>query len=67
MLFGGCLIKSLDAKGLGYIDDGNLNEWPETIREVQKTFADPAIIIPGHQRWGGKELLSHTLELLEKK
>jgi metallo-beta-lactamase class B len=67
ILVGGCLVKSLDAKGLGFIDDANLKEWPATVRRMQKTFEDPAIVIPGHQNWGGKELLSHTLELLEKR
>lgn len=66
LLFGGCFVKSLEASGLGYIAEANLAEWPASIRRLQARFPDLQIVVPGHQAWGGTELLDHTLDLLEK-
>lgn len=66
LLYGGCFIKSLEASGLGYIAEANLEEWPASIRRLQARFPNAQIVVPGHQAWGGKELLDHTLDLLEK-
>lgn len=65
VLFGGCLVKSLDAKTVGNIEDADLKAWPETIRSLQEMFPDVRLIIPGHYSSGGRELLDHTLELLD--
>jgi metallo-beta-lactamase class B len=67
ILFGGCFIKSLDAKGLGNIADANLDQWPNSVRTLDSIFSDARLVIPGHQSSGGKELLRHTLDLLEKR
>lgn len=66
VLFGGCLVKSLEATGMGYIDDANLAEWPNSIRRLRIRFPGANTFIPGHQAWGGPELLTHTLDLLAK-
>lgn len=64
ILYGGCLVKSMEAGGLGNIADADLDAWPTTIRTVQARFAEARIVVPGHQAWGGTELLDHTLKLL---
>ncbi len=66
ILFGGCVVKSMEADGMGFTDDGNLQEWPNTIHNLQVQYPNAHIVIPGHQAWGGPELLTHTLELLAK-
>jgi metallo-beta-lactamase class B len=66
VLFGGCLVKSTEAGGLGNIADANLEEWGKTIRRLQNKFPDPAVVVPGHQAWGGAAALQHTLDLLDK-
>jgi metallo-beta-lactamase class B len=65
ILFGGCFVKSTDSKGLGNIADANLKAWPESIRNVQKKFSEPLIIVPGHQGWQSNQSLEHTLKLLK--
>jgi metallo-beta-lactamase class B len=66
ILFAGCMVKSLDAADLGNTADGNLKTYPETIEKVIKKFPDAEIVIPGHGKPGGKELLRHTLGLAKK-
>ena len=65
ILFGGCFVKSMEAENLGNLSDANLLRWPKAVHVVMSTFPDAQIVIPGHQAWGGPELLNHTLKLLE--
>ncbi len=67
ILFGGCLVKAAKDKSLGYTKDADLSEWPKTVAKVENEFRDTIIVIPGHGDIGGKDLLSHTVELLQKK
>jgi metallo-beta-lactamase class B len=67
VLFGGCLVKSVDAEDLGYTKDAYLSDWKTTIEHLMKKFPDAAYIIPGHQAWTSKDALKHTVELLESK
>lgn len=64
LLFGGCMIKSLESKNLGFIGDANLTEWPKSVRKVQEKYADAQWVIPHHGKWGDRSLLQHTLDLL---
>jgi metallo-beta-lactamase class B len=65
VLFGGCLIKDTATMGLGNLSDAVLSDWPQSVRNVQTTFPDAELIVPGHQEAGDKRLLTHTLKLLE--
>lgn len=65
-IFGGCLIKEVGA-GKGYLGDANINKWPETVQKVKLKYPDAEIVIPGHGKWGGTELLDYTIELFEVK
>ncbi|WP_394700380.1 subclass B1 metallo-beta-lactamase [uncultured Bacteroides sp.] len=67
ILFGGCMVKDVHAKGLGNLSDAVLDEWPATIGKVIKKYPDARVVIPGHGDMGGKELLLHTQELLQDK
>jgi len=65
VLFPGCLVKEVNAKGLGNTVDGDLNAYPRTIEKVLQKFPDAKIVIPGHGAFGGIELVRHTKELLK--
>lgn len=65
VLFGGCSVKSLNA-GKGNLEDANVQEWPKTIQKVKNSFPDIKIVIPGHGKQGGTELLSYTITMFEK-
>ncbi len=65
-LFGGCLLKSMEAKDLGFTGDADLAHWPEAVRRVAGRYEkEHAPIVPGH---GGVDMTSgafqHTLDLL---
>ena len=64
ILFGGCMVKELQSATLGNTADANLSEWPNTIKKVLEDFPAAELIIPGHGAFGGRELLTHTLDLL---
>jgi hypothetical protein len=65
VLYGGCLIKSTDAKGLGFTADANLAAWPAAVRRVSLKYPKRTIV-PGHgavDPTGGA--YQFTLDLLE--
>jgi metallo-beta-lactamase class B len=64
VLFGGCLVKAVEATGLGYTREAVLDEWPTTIRTVMDLYPEVRTVVPGHGSPGGAELLTHTLDLL---
>ncbi len=64
ILYGGCLIKSIEAEDLGNLKDSNVKQWPATIKNLQTKFKDPQFIIPGHNGWLSKRSMEHTLKLL---
>lgn len=65
VLYGGCLIKSVEATDMGNIKDANLESWPATINKLKTRFPDRKFIVPGHQDWKSKNSLDHTLQLLQ--
>jgi metallo-beta-lactamase class B len=66
ILFGGCLIKSKDAKSLGNTSDGDLKAFPTTLGRVKAAYPHARIVIPGHGDWGGLGLIDHTIKLCKK-
>jgi metallo-beta-lactamase class B len=66
ILFGGCLIKELQATK-GYLGDANIGEWSTTVEKVKQHYPNAKIVIPGHGEIGGKELLDYTIKLFKSK
>jgi len=64
ILFGGCLIKELEATK-GYLGDANIIEWSNTVEKVKQQFPDVKIVIPGHGKIGGIDLLDYTIKLFK--
>jgi metallo-beta-lactamase class B len=64
VLFGGCLVKSTESKGLGNIADATISEWPVTIQQLVERYPGAVFVIPGHFGWKGNPL-KHTLGLLK--
>ena len=65
VLFGGCMVKALASKGLGFTGDADLKAWPTAIQRVLERYPDAELVIPGHGPVGDTQLLHHTLALLE--
>ena len=67
VLFGGCFVKDRFAKTLGNIDDADRTAWPSSLKRLQKRYPNAMIVVPGHGKPGGLELLEHTQGLLKAK
>ncbi len=65
VLFGGCLIKELDAKK-GYLGDANVKEWSKTVAQIKVTYPNLKYVIPGHGKTGDTKLLDYTIELFKQ-
>jgi metallo-beta-lactamase class B len=63
ILYGGCLIKSVDDKDLGNLSDANTKQYAATLRNVQARCNNPQFIIPGHGSWINTSSLNHTLQM----
>lgn len=59
-LYGGCLVRSLAAKGLGNTDDANLTQWPVSVKHLLGQYKNVKQVIPGHGARGDVSLLKHT-------
>ena len=64
MLFGGCLIKSLDSTNMGYTGEADMKAWPLTLNKLQQQFPQVNLVIPGHGASGDMSLVSHTMALI---
>lgn len=66
LLFGGCLIKSMGSNNMGNVSDAVPSQWVNTVRKVKKNYPDVELVVPGHGKWGGVELLDFTINLAVK-
>ncbi len=66
ILFPACMVKSIGSKNLGNTTDGDLTAYPKTLAKLIKKFPSAKIVIPGHGKHGGLELIKHTIELTNK-
>lgn len=66
VMFGGCLIKELDASK-GYLGDANVADWSATVEKVKKEYPDVKVVVPGHGECGDKKLLDYTINLFKTK
>lgn len=65
MLYGGCAVRELATDNLGNTADADLAYWPQAIRHAQATYPEAEVVIPGHGKPGGPELLEHMHTLFE--
>lgn len=66
ILVGGCLVKSIEAKSLGYIGEANITAWPASIDKLMNEFKSAKLVIPGHGEVGNQSLLAHTKKLIQQ-
>jgi len=66
IMFGGCLIKELNATK-GFLGDANVADWSKTVEKVKRAYPNVKLIIPGHGVYGDKSLLDYTIQLFKVK
>lgn len=62
VLFGGNEIRNYNG-WIGNIGDANLDKWSETATNVKNEYGIANIVIPGHGKHGGSELIDYTIAL----
>ncbi|MBK0382303.1 subclass B1 metallo-beta-lactamase [Pedobacter sp. SD-b] len=63
-LFGGCMVKAIGANK-GNLADADTTQWANTIKKVK--LLKPNVVIPGHGKFGGQDLLAYTQKLFAEK
>ena len=66
ILYGGCLIKSIDSKSLGNTKDANIKNWSNSVKSIINKYKEINFVIPGHYNWGDSSLLNHTIDLTKQ-
>lgn len=66
VMFGGCLIKELNANK-GNLEDADTITWSNTVTKVKNAYPNVKIIVPGHGQFGDKQLLNYTINLFKRK
>ncbi len=66
ILYGGCLVKGVDAENLGYLGDANVTEYASTLKKVQKKCRKPTFIIIAHSDWKNINSLKHSLRMAKE-
>jgi metallo-beta-lactamase class B len=64
ILFGGCLIKELDASK-GYLGDATIADWSNTVERIKTAYPNLKIVVPGHGEHGDQRLLDYTIKLFK--
>jgi metallo-beta-lactamase class B len=65
VLFGGCLIKEVNATK-GYLGDANLTEWSTTVAKIKAKYPGVKVVVPGHGKPGNEQLLDYTIQLFKQ-
>jgi metallo-beta-lactamase class B len=64
VLFAGCLVKSMEAKEIGFTGDADLAAWPAAVRRVSARYGK-LTLVPGHGAIDSTgRAYQHTLDLL---
>lgn len=66
ILFGGCLIKGASDDNLGFLGDGNTQEYEATLTRVQKKFRNPKFILVAHSDWTNLNSLNHSIKMAKE-
>jgi len=66
ILFGGCLVKNNESQNLGNLNDAVVDQWKPTMEKLINLYPSVKIIVPGHGNFGGKEMFTHTIELIDR-
>jgi metallo-beta-lactamase class B len=64
VLFGGCLVKELNATK-GYLGDANVGAWSSTVEGVKQAYPQVKLVVPGHGQHGDRRLLDYTIGLFK--
>jgi metallo-beta-lactamase class B len=62
ILFGGCLLKSVNASK-GFLGDAVVTSWSATVQKIKDEYPHIKLVVPGHGSFGNQQLLDYTIKL----
>jgi glyoxylase-like metal-dependent hydrolase (beta-lactamase superfamily II) len=62
ILFGSNSVRNMNG-WYGNIADADIKKWSSTIEKVKASYGHASIVVPGHGKHGGPELLDYTIDL----
>jgi metallo-beta-lactamase class B len=63
ILYGACLIKSVEDETLGYLGDANVQLYAASLKKVKQKCKNPRYIITGHSELTDTNSLNHSLQM----
>ncbi len=66
ILYGGCLVKSVEDNSLGNMSDASVQYYARSLKKVLKKFRAPTFIITGHNDWMDTKSLKHSLKMAQR-
>lgn len=63
VLYGGCFVRSLGSRQLGYLGEAYVNLWNTSMEATLARYGHAEIVVPGHGAPGDTRLLDHTRNL----
>ncbi|HEX6915310.1 MAG TPA: BlaB/IND/MUS family subclass B1 metallo-beta-lactamase [Chitinophagaceae bacterium] len=66
ILYGGCLVKSVQDSDLGNLADADRERYAATIDNLRRECRDPRFVITGHNDYSSTQSLDHTLKMAEE-
>jgi len=64
IVHGGCLLKSADAEGQGYVAEAMLGDWEAAVDALAARYPAADVVVPGHGTVGGRAAFARTLEIV---
>lgn len=64
ILFGGCAIRAQAAESAGNTADADLESWVVAMEFLKRRYGSAKMVVPGHGRPGGTELMDHTARVV---
>ena len=65
VLHGGCAVHEAGRSSAGNVADADLEAWPGSLRRVRDRYPGVRVVVPGHGRPGGPELLDESIRISE--
>ncbi len=65
VLHGGCAVHERARTHAGNVADAALRAWPGSLRLVLRRYPAAEVVVPGHGPPGGRELLDHSIAIVE--
>src|SRR5574343_665713 len=66
ILLGGCLIKGAKDENLGFLGDGNISEYANTLLKVKYRYPNAKFIITSHSDWRDIRSLENSIKLAKQ-